>query len=255
MPADADPFAADPAGTASTDEVSADGLRRLLATEPDPPLPPEVIARINAALSAEAAGRTDEEPTAVVPLRQRRSRRWVVPAAVAASVVAVVGIGSQVVTTMSGGSAGSSSSLADPAARDAVPGPTGTTGDGGAAGSRSDGGKEGVQQDQRLQTDQGNGQTAPDRRPALVRTDPRLHAETLTADLEMQVADAGLTPRPTRWLPIGQDTCRRLSPSRSTGVRLDGDPAYLVVDAATRRYLIVGCEGGRATQLADAPTG
>ncbi|MBT9258017.1 hypothetical protein KMZ32_18155 [Phycicoccus sp. MAQZ13P-2] len=106
-----------------TDPVEHDptGMRALLGSLPDPgPMPADLVARIEAALAAEARaleapgadrpGRRTPVPTdVVVPLRRRR--RWQL-VAVAASAVAVLGLGGVVLQTMNDGGVSASLGLA-----------------------------------------------------------------------------------------------------------------------------------------------
>lgn len=105
-----------------TDPVEHDptGMRALLGSLPEPgPMPADLVARIEAALAAEAralrdpAAGPERRPAApddvVVPLR-RRSRWQLV--AVAASVLAVLGLGGVVLQTMGDGGVTASLGLA-----------------------------------------------------------------------------------------------------------------------------------------------
>jgi hypothetical protein len=100
------------------------GLPGLLADTPVEPMPADVAARLDAALAAEApapatgpeadpeqAEVLDPPPGQVVPLRRRR--RWLAPALVAAATVGVVGLGAQVVGTGSDGGLDAATSSAE----------------------------------------------------------------------------------------------------------------------------------------------
>ena len=89
-------------------------LSELLATAPAPALPPEVAARVDAALerAVRERGATASDDTGTVVHLPPRRRQWLAPLAAAASVVAAVAVVGQVVQTPGGegdaGMAGSS---------------------------------------------------------------------------------------------------------------------------------------------------
>jgi len=88
------------------------GLPALLAADPVGSMPIDVAARLDAALAAEAR-HADEQVAPVTELPVQRRRRWLAPALVAAAAVGVIGIGAQVVgSSTSGSDAGGSADTA-----------------------------------------------------------------------------------------------------------------------------------------------
>jgi hypothetical protein len=101
------------AGCPSCSGILADlnALSRELGAFPSPPIPPDVAARIDAALMAEAAAATVSRETSPA-----RRRRWPQLALAAAAALAVLGLGSTLVQNVDSGAdseAGASSDEAD----------------------------------------------------------------------------------------------------------------------------------------------
>ena len=134
-----------PPGRRDPDDAETDptGIRALLGSLPDPgPMPPDLVARIQASIAAEQSSRAD---STVVPLERRRRWGWRQAGAVAAA-VAVVGVGvpallsslgtNGVVASLSGGA---SSAESDSAASGQAPAASAatTSGPGHGLGSRA----------------------------------------------------------------------------------------------------------------------
>lgn len=198
-------------------------LPGLLAADAVEPMPGDVVGRVDAALAAAArddhAGRETGAGAVVVPLRRRR---WLAPALAAAAVVGMVAIGSQVVSSVgpigmdSAGEAGGGGALTDGEAADrSVP----------------------ESEEAQAPTDSGGGVPLPpsaDEAPS-IRTDSfasdvnrALDADELVRGGRMDWS-AGLAERRSRYTILSRGCAVDLGADRVLPIRLDGDPALLVL--------------------------
>lgn len=237
-------------------------LRDLAHTDQvDPPAaPPDVTARLDAALAAQVESQA--APAPVVPLR-RRVAPWL---AAAAAVVVVGGLGTAALT--SGDGDGDGDSMAGGASSSADESSGGSTAESSREGS--DAGGSTAQQEPSASP----GDTAQEETPSGSSGDtrvvemPALSARSLAADTERLLAAGEIAGADDAMVDAAErdrlqgSGCVVPDPARgeATFVALDGDPAVLLVgpvDGGERAVEALACADGstvaRAQVPADAP--
>jgi hypothetical protein len=223
------------------DEAEQGEVSRLLAAVSGPPsaepMPPEVATRLDDVLAGLVAERT---PTTagVTDLSQRRRRRW--PALLAAAAaVSVVGLGVGNVLDLGGGADMEAVTAEDGSAPETLESADGA----GSAGSAADEAPEDTADRRAVE------ESAPlDGKVAALAEMPRLRRDSLTIDVQ-RLEDFDLDGDSQR-----QRALRRacVQPDLAEGdewlsVRLDGDPAVLVLrapDGGRRTAEVFGCDEG-----------
>lgn len=232
----------DEATPPTPDEAEQAEVSRLLAAVSGPrspePLPPEVATRLDDVLAGLVAERAST-PAGVTDLSSRRRRRW--PALlVAAAAVSVVGLG--VGNVLDQGGADMEAVTADGGAAPE----TQESADG--AGVAADQDAPAATTDRKSVEDSAELPQPLDGTVAGLADLPRLRSDSLTVDVQ-RIEDFGLEGNSRT-----QSTRRRacVQPELSAGddwvsVRLDGDPAVLVLrapDDGRRTAEVFGCDDG-----------
>lgn len=232
------------------EEVPAEEeVRRLLAAVGQEParMPPDVVDRLDAVLAdlsderAGAGSREDQAPVAA-DLSRRRSRRWPT-LLVAAATVSVVALGvDQVLDGTGSGGSGDSATSAGAGAVVEDEGRTRPSPEG--SGTEAPSPAEAADPPEHAAKD--DGRAGLDGRASSAKALPRLRTESLTADVQ-RIADfslAGLSAqdlrRDRRCGTPATDQGEEL-----VGVRLDGEPATLVLGApenGERRADVYACD-------------